>query len=425
MITKPAVSREEGFALAQDAADPLAPLREEFEWPVDGEGRRLTYLVGNSLGLLPKGARAIITEELDEWARRGVEGHMHARTPWYTYHEFIRDSTARLLGARPHEVVVMNTLTTNLHLMLASFYRPAGRRVKVVMEEHAFPTDQYAVASHLQVRGVDSSNVIVARARPGEAILRTEDLERLFAEQGSEIALLLLGGVNYYTGQLFDLPRLAAAAHRAGIVVGYDLAHAIGNVPLSLHDWDADFAVWCSYKYLNGGPGAPGGCFVHQRHGEDTRIPRLGGWWGNDPATRFQMGPEFTPRQGADGWQLSNPPILSMAPLRASMDLFDRAGLPALRAKAEALTGYLGALLAAIPGSPVRLLTPSAAAERGCQLSLHIAGRGRALHDALRARGIVTDYREPDVVRMAPTPMYNSYRDAWHTARAVHEVLTV
>jgi len=424
VITKPAVSHEEGFALAQDAADPLASFREEFEWPTDEAGRRLTYLVGNSLGLLPKAARAIIAEELDEWALRGVEGHMKARTPWYTYHEFLRDSTARLVGARPDEVVVMNTLTTNLHLMLASFYRPAGRRVKVVMEENAFPTDQYAVASHLRVRGVDPANVIVARARPDEATLRTEDLERLFAEDGSEIALLLLGGVNYYSGQLFDLATLAAAAHRAGIMVGYDLAHAVGNVPLSLHAWDVDFAIWCSYKYLNGGPGAPGGCFVHQRHGDDTSIPRLGGWWGNDPRTRFQMRPEFIPRTGADGWQLSNPPILSMAPLRASMELFDRAGLTALRAKSEALTGYLEALLAAIPGSPVRVLTPPAAAERGCQLSLHIAGRGRALHDGLRERGIVTDYREPDVVRMAPTPLYNSYRDVWHTARVVREALS-
>lgn len=423
MITKPAVSREEGFALAQDAADPLAGFREEFEWPVDDGGRRLTYLVGNSLGLLPKGARALVNEELDEWARRGVEAHLQARTPWYTYHEFLRDSTARLVGARPDEVVVMNTLTTNLHLMLASFYRPAGARVKVVMEENAFPSDQYAVASHLRVRGVDPANIIVARARPGEATLRTEDLEALLAERGQEIALLLLGGVNYYSGQLFALERLAGAAHREGIVVGYDLAHAMGNAPLSLHDWNVDFAVWCSYKYLNGGPGAPGGCFVHQRHGDDTGIQRLGGWWGNDPRTRFEMRPEFIPRPGADGWQLSNPAILSMAPLRASMDLFDRAGYPALRAKSEALTGYLEALLAAIPGSPIRVLTPSAAAERGCQLSLHVAGRGRALHDALRERDIIADYRAPDVVRMAPTPLYNSYHDAWRTARAVGEVL--
>jgi len=423
MITKPAVSREAGFAEALDKADPLASYREEFEWPVDGEGRRLTYLVGNSLGLLPRGARALVNEELDEWARRGVEGHMKARTPWYTYHEFLRESTARLVGALPEEVVVMNTLTTNLHLMLASFYRPNGKRVKVVMEENAFPSDQYAIPSHLGVRGVDPSNVIIVRARPGEALLRTEDLERVFAEQGSEIALLLLGGVNYYSGQLFELGRLAGAARRAGITVGYDLAHAVGNVPLSLHDWDVDFAVWCSYKYLNGGPGAPGGCFVHKRHGDNTSIARMAGWWGNDPNTRFQMKPEFTARTSADGWQLSNPPILSMAPLRASMELFDRAGFSALRTKSESLTAYLEALLGAIPGSPVRVLTPSNVAERGCQLSLHIAGRGRAVHDALRARGIVADYREPDVVRMAPAPLYNSYRDAWHTANAMREIL--
>ena len=424
MITKPALSREAGFAEAQDKADPLASFREEFEWPVDDQGRRVTYLLGNSLGLLPKGARALVNEELDEWARRGVEGHMKARTPWYTYHEFLRDSTARLVGARPEEVVVMNTLTTNLHLMLASFYRPQGKRVKVVMEENAFPSDQYAIPSHLAVRGVDASNVIVARARPGEATLRTEDLLKLFEEQGSEIALLLLGGVNYYSGQLFELGALAAAAKRAGIMVGYDLAHAVGNAPLSLHDWDVDFAVWCSYKYLNGGPGAPGGCFVHKRHGDDTSIQRFAGWWGNDPNTRFQMRSDFTPRTSADGWQLSNPPILSMAPLRASMDLFEQAGFARLRAKSEALTGYLEALLSAIPSSPVRVLTPSNPAERGCQLSLYIAGKGRAVHDALRAKGILTDYREPDVVRMAPTPMYNSYGDVWQTANAMREVLT-
>ena len=423
MMTKPALSREEGFAEAQDKADPLASFREEFEWPVDDQGRRVTYLLGNSLGLLPKGARALVNEELDEWAHRGVEGHMKARTPWYTYHEFVRDSTARIVGALPEEVVVMNTLTTNLHLMLASFYRPQGARVKVVMEENAFPSDQYAIPSHLAVRGVDPSNVMVARARSGEATLRTDDLIRLFEEQGSEIALLLLGGVNYYSGQLFELGPLAAAARRAGIMVGYDLAHAVGNAPLSLHDWNVDFAVWCSYKYLNGGPGAPGGCFVHKRHGDDTSVKRFAGWWGNDPNTRFEMKPEFVARTSADGWQLSNPPILSMAPLRASMELFDRAGFARLRAKSEALTGYLEALLSAIPGGPVRVLTPSNPAERGCQLSLYIAGKGRAVHDALRARGIVTDYREPDVVRMAPTPMYNSYHDVWRTANAMREVL--
>jgi kynureninase len=418
------MSLDERFAKALDQSDPLASFGPEFEVPIGTDGTPLIYLVGNSLGLMPRAARGMLNQELDDWARFGVEGHHVAATPWYSYHELFRDSGARLVGARPGEVVMMNSLTVNLHLMLTTFYRPQGSRTKVVVEEHTFPSDSYAIASHLGARGVDpADHVITLRPRPNEATLRTDDIEAVLQEQGTEIALLLLGGVNYYSGQCFDLGRLAEAARRQGIGVGYDLAHAVGNVPLALHDWDVDFAVWCSYKYLNGGPGAVGGCFVHERHGRELSLPRLGGWWGNDPDTRFEMRHEFVPRVGADGWQVSNPPVFSMAPLRASLELFDRAGLAQLRVKSESLTGYLEALLLAIPGSPITLLTPSDPAGRGCQLSLQIPGRGRWLHDALRARGIVTDYREPDVVRMAPVPLYNTYHQVWRTAQAVRTAL--
>jgi len=418
-----ALSLEESFARGLDDADPLASYRHEFEQPRDHAGKPLVYLVGNSLGLMPRAARALVDQELEDWARLGVDGHMQARTPWYSYHEVFRETGARLVGARPGEVVMMNSVTINLHLMLVTFYRPTAERSKVLVEDQAFPSDAYAVATHLAARGIDpASRIVTLRPRSGEAALRTEDIESVLQEQGPEIALVLLGGVNYYTGQLFELERIAQAAHRQGALVGYDLAHAAGNVALSLHDWEVDFAVWCSYKYLNAGPGAVGGCFVHQRHGRNTALPRFAGWWGNDPATRFEMRAQFVPREGADGWQVSNPPILGMAPLRASLELFDRAGMAALRAKSESLTGYLEALLLGIPESPIRILTPSDPAARGCQLSLHVPG-GRWLHDRLRAGGIVTDYREPDVVRMAPVPLYNSYHQVWRTAQAVRSAL--
>ncbi len=422
-MNAPPVGLDERFARAQDAADPLARCRDEFELPTGPDRQPLVYLVGNSLGLMPKGTRALVNQELDDWGRHGVEGHLKARTPWYSYHEVFRDAGARLVGAKPGEVVMMNSLTVNLHLMLVSFYRPAGGRTKVLMEEHAFPSDTYAVATHLEARGLDPrEHVIVARARPGEACLRVEDLEAMLADRGREIALVVLGGVNYYTGQLFALARIVAAARRQGCVVGLDLAHAAGNAVLALHDWDVDFAVWCSYKYLNAGPGAVAGCFVHERHGQDRSVPRFGGWWGNDPASRFDMRPEFVPQPGAEGWQVSNPPILAMAPLRASLELFDRTGMPVLRAKSEGLTGYLATLLEGIGGG-LRMLTPADPEARGCQLSLAVAGRGRWLHDALRAAGIVTDYREPDVVRMAPVPLYNTYHEVWRTAQAVRQAL--
>jgi kynureninase len=416
-------SPAEGFARALDRADPLASFRREFELPVDTDGRALVYLLGNSLGAMPRAARADVEEILEAWPRYGVEGFATGKRPWMSYQDALREPLARLVGARPGEVVTMNTLTVNLHLMLASFYRPAPGRTRILMEARAFPSDTYAVTSHLHLRGVDpAEGILEAVPRTGEATLRTEDLEALIEEGGREIALVLLGGVNYYTGQWFDLARVAAAARRQGCVVGLDLAHAIGNVPLALHEWDVDCAVWCSYKYLNGGPGAMGGAFVHERHGSDPAVPRLAGWWGNDPASRFDMRRAFAPEAGAAGWQISTPPVLSMAPLRASLSLFDRAGIGALRRKSEALTGYLEALLADLIPASLEVLTPADPGARGCQLSLHLPGRGRRLHEALRAEGIVTDYREPDVVRLAPVPLYNTFHEVWRTAETIRKV---
>lgn len=417
-------SVEESFALALDAADPMARFRQEFLLPGGGQGHPHAYFLGNSLGAMPKAARTEVELVLEAWQRHGVEGFTEGGAPWGSYQETFRDTLASLVGARPREVVTMNTLTVNLHLLLASFYRPAGARQKVLMEDRAFPSDIYAVSSHLKLRGVDpATGIVVARPRVGESWIRGEDVLGLIAEQGDELALVLLGGVNYYTGQCFDLAAVAAAGHRAGAVVGFDLAHAVGNVPLALHDWGADFAAWCSYKYLNGGPGAIGGAFIHERHGGAPALGRLAGWWGNAPASRFQMRPEFEADQGASGWQVSTPPVLSMAPLRASLALFAEAGFAALRQKSEALTAYLEALVLGIPGSPVRILTPPDAAARGCQLSLHFPDRGWWLHQTLREQGIVTDYRDPDVVRLAPVPLYNTYHEAWRAGLAIRRAV--
>ncbi len=415
----------ESWALEQDRGDALGWCRSEFELPSGADGNPLIYFCGNSLGLMPKSARTLLGAELADWARLGVEAHFAAQTPWYTYHQNLREPLARVVGALPHEVVAMNSLTINLHLMLVSFYRPAGRRFKILIEEAAFPSDAYAIASHLEARGIGSDGVLVARPRPGEALLRSEDLEALLAERGSEIALVWLGAVHYYTGQLLALERIARAARTAGCVVGFDLAHAAGNAVLRLHDWEVDFAVWCSYKYLNAGPGAVGGCYVHERHGRNRSLPRFAGWWGNDPDTRFQMqaNPEFVPVEGADGWQVSNPPILALAPLRAALALFDRAGMSALRAKSERLTGYLEFLAGRLAADRVSLLTPREPAARGCQLSLRVGGGAESLVRALRGRGIVTDYREPDVIRVAPAPLYNSFHEVWRFARALEELM--
>jgi kynureninase len=419
-VTSHPFEASESFARSLDERDPLGEFREEFLFPVRPDGQPWNYLVGNSLGLMPRGARTTVLQELEDWARLGVEGHFHGATPWYSYHEVFRESAARLVGARPGEVVIMNSLTVNLHLMLASFYRPTGQRSIIAIEDCAFPSDRYAVSTHIAQRGLDpDAAMLVVRPRRGEDLIRTEDIMTLLEARGSEIAVVMLSAVNYYTGQLFDLDRITSAARRAGCIVGWDLAHAAGNVELKLHEWDVDFAVWCSYKYLNAGPGAVAGCFVHERHGNDPRIPRLAGWWGNDPETRFRMqeNDRFVPSTGAEGWQVSNPPILSMAPLKASLALFDKAGMSALRAKSIRLTGFLEFLIDALAPGSGTILTPRNPDERGCQLSLRVGSDARALFDRVQASGILCDYRHPDVIRVAPVPLYNRFVDVYRFAR--------
>jgi kynureninase len=373
------------------------------------------YLAGHSLGLQPTAAADLVGQELADWRRRGVLGHHAALRPWIGYHERLAGPLARLVGARPDEVVAMNSLTVNLHLMMVSFFRPDRERRCVLIEKSAFPSDRYAIVSQLEFHSLDAGeHLIEAAPRPGERCLRTEDLLALIEREGPRLALVLLPGVQYLTGQCLDLAPLIAATHRAGAAVGLDLAHAVGNTPLSLHDWNADFAVWCSYKYLNAGPGAIGGCFVHARHGATPRLPRFAGWWGQDKAARFDMGPEFIPIDGAEGWQISNPPILSTAPLLASLDLFDRAGMDRLREKSLALTGYLRQRLDALPAGSVEIVTPGPAAAHGCQLSLRIARPGaqaRRCHERLTAAGVIGDWRAPDILRLAPVPLYNSFSD--------------
>ena len=415
-------SADEESALRFDLEDPGSRFRQRFEMPAGPDGGPLIYLCGNSLGLMPKAARALVDEEMDDWAALAVEGHFRARRPWYAYHERFRDSGARLVGARPGEVVMMNSLTVNLHLMLATFYRPTADRHLILIEEGAFPSDAYAVATHVTQRGrrADAS-VLVARPRPGEPILRTEDLERLLETRGREIAVALLPGVQYLTGQVLDMARLAQAARRQGCVVGLDLAHAAGNVEMRLHDWQVDFAAWCSYKYLNAGPGAVAGCFVHERHGRDTSLPRLAGWWGNDPDTRFRMLPEFVPKAGADGWQVSNPPILAMAPLAASLAIFDEAGMDHLRARSVRMTSYLLSLVDRLPKERFEVITPRRPDERGCQVSLRVRTGAKELLAALNRGGVVCDFREPDVVRIAPAPLYNTFHEIWQFARILDQ----
>jgi kynureninase len=416
----------EAAALQLDATDPLRPYRERFFLPRRPEGEPAVYFCSHSLGLQAKAARELMQETLGHWADQGIDGYFDGPDPWYTYQGHFREPLARLVGARPDEVVLMNGLTVNLHLMLASFFRPQGRRRKILLDDPPFPSDLYALKTHLRQRGLDPADALVtARPRPGEHLLRTEDVEALLDGQGPEIALVLLQGVNFFTGQFFDLPRLTAAAKRQGCVVGYDLAHAVGNVPLRLHDWGVDFAVWCSYKYLSGGPGAVAGCFVREEHGRDPDLQRLAGWWGNDPATRFrmQLQPEFVPHAGAAGWQVSCPPILAMVPLRASLALYGEAGTDALRTKSECLTSYLLYLLDRLPPGRFEVVTPRDPACRGCQLSLLAHDRPRELFQALHAAGVVGDFREPNVIRVAPVPLYNTFHEVWRFAQTLAGVV--
>jgi kynureninase len=411
----------EDFAHRLDERDPLAHFRERFAFP-ERRGAPVLYVNGNSLGLMPKAARALVGDELDDWATLAVDAHLLGKTPWLNYHEVLRDPGARLVGGHPSEVVMMNGLTVNLHLMLATFFRPVGARDKILIEDGAFPSDIYATQTQLALHGVDPAEGLIRVApRSGETLLRTEDLVEVIERRGSEIAVVLLPGVQYYTGQFLNIAEITTAAHRSGCIAGWDLAHAAGNVPLKLHDWDVDFAVWCSYKYLNAGPGAIAGCFVHERHGHDAKIARLGGWWGNDPATRFRMREQrdFVPRSGADGWQISNPPILAMAPLRASFALFDEAGMEALRRKSVVLTGYLEWLLDRSGPKRFHVITPRSPDERGCQLSLRVLDRPAETLQAIEAGGVVCDFRPPDVVRVAPVPLYNTFHEVWRLAQVL------
>lgn len=414
------------LAIAQnyDHNDDLRRFRERFHIPRDKNGNEAIYFTGNSLGLQPKTARSYVVQELDDWATFAVEGHIHAKNPWLPYHEFLTDKMAAIVGAKPIETVVMNSLTVNLHLLLVSFYRPTTDRHKIIIEKGAFPSDRYAIASQIRFHGFDpATSLIEIEPRPGENVLRTEDFVEAIQREGPSLATILLGGVNYYTGQAFQMREITAAGHAVGAVVGFDLAHAAGNLDLHLHDWGVDFAAWCSYKYLNAGPGGVAGAFVHERHADCPELPRFAGWWGHDKSTRFQMGPEFHVLRGAEGWQISNPPIFQMAALRASLEIFDEAGMSALRAKSVKLTGYLESLIANIGNDRISVITPSDPEQRGCQLSIRVKGGERSLFEKLTDRGVVADWREPDVIRVAPAPLYNSFEDAFRFAEMLRSVL--
>jgi kynureninase len=417
-------STEENYALELDANDSLGRFRENFNLPRAKNGEPLIYLAGNSLGLMPKSARQIVEQELDDWAKLGVDAHLEGQTPWYSYHETLREPMARLVGARPNEVICMNSLTVNLHLMMATFYQPTKSRNKILMEDPAFPSDTYAVKTQIVHHGFEpNESLILARPRKGEFTVRQEDIEATIEKHADRLAVVMIGGVNFFTGQLFDIPKITAAAHRHGITVGIDLAHAVGNVPLALHDWNVDFAVWCSYKYLNAGPGAVAGAFVHERHATNRDLPRLAGWFGNDPKTRFRMHlePEFIPVPSAEGWQISNPPIFSMAPLRASLAIFDDAGgMPELRAKSIKLTGYLHFLLQQAGSNRLTVITPQPPNEHGSQLSILAHEHPKALFAKLEAANVKCDFREPNVIRAAPTPLYNTFHEVWRFAHILN-----
>jgi kynureninase len=413
-------------ALALDSGDELKAFREQFYVPAKlaagesekkGQNSQCVYLTGNSLGLQPKKAREYIEAELTDWADLGVEGHFQARHAWMPYHEFVTDMTARLVGAKPIEVVVMNTLTVNLHLMLVSFYRPTKKRYKIVIEKGAFPSDQYAVASQVAFHGFDAKDgVIELTPRPGADTLETDDIIQTLKDHGDEIALVLLGNVNYLTGQAFEVAKIARASHDVGALFGLNLAHGAGNLLLSLNAGQVDFAVWCSYKYLNAGPGGIAGCFVHEKHAQNFDLPRFAGWWGHNKATRFAMGPEFDPIPGAEGWQLSNPPIFQLAALRASLEIFDQATMPRLRAKGDKLTSYLQYLLddinSLVPGF-CSIITPRDPGQRGSQLSLRFKGQSELLLEQFKAEGVVCDFRQPDIIRATPIPLYNTFEDVY------------
>jgi kynureninase len=415
----------EAFAREADAKDPLKPFREQFLIPT-AAGKEAIYLCGNSLGLQPKSTRTYLDRELDKWAEYAVDGHFHAPEPWFHYHELLKGPLARIVGAKPEEVVVMNNLTSNLHFMMVSFYQPTAKRYKILMEGGAFPSDQYAVESQVKYHGYGEEAIVEVFPREGEHTLRTEDILAAIEQHQDELALVLFAGLQYYTGQVFNMEAITAAGKAAGAKVGFDLAHAAGNVPLQLHDWGVDFAVWCSYKYLNSGPGSNGGVFVHERYAKDTELHRFAGWWGHDEKERFLMQKGFKPMYGAGGWQLSNGNILPLAAQRASLEIFEQAGIDNLRQKSLELTGYLEYLLREEVSSSknkLQIITPSKPEERGCQLSLFVEKDGKQLFEKISQAGVIGDWREPNVIRIAPTPLYNSFTDVYQFALLLKQAI--
>lgn len=405
------------FAQELDAQDQLNTYRDEFIFP-KVNGKQVIYFTGNSLGLQPKRAKAYVDEIMEDWANLAVEGHFYAQKPWWDYQERFAEPLSKIVGALPSEVTVMNTLTVNLHLLMVSFYRPTPQRYKIICEEKAFPSDQYMFQSQVKFHGLKPEEAIVEiKKRPGEHCIRLEDVLSKIEEVGEELALILIGGVNYYTGQVFDMKTITEAGHKVGAKVGWDLAHAAGNIKLELHDWNADFAAWCSYKYMNSGPGNASGCFIHEKHHTDTDLPRFGGWWGHNKERRFMMEEIFEPIQGADGWQISNLPVLSLAPYLASVEMFAEIGMDALIEKRNKITSYLEFILHEIDkevNSSFEIITPSNPSERGCQLSVFLHGEGRSLFDYLMKNGVITDWREPNVIRLAPVPLYCSFEDMYN-----------
>ncbi len=407
------------YAQNQDEIDILFPFRERFHFPKH-EGKDVAYFCGNSLGLQPKSVGYLMQQELDDWAKYGVEGHFEARNPWFSYHHLFSERLAKIVGTKKEEVVATNTLTVNLHLLMLSFYRPQGKRYKILMEAGAFPSDQYAVETQVRMYGFDPEDAIIEISpKEGAYIIEEDDIIQKIEEAGESLALVMIGGVNYYTGQFFDLKRITEAAHKAGAYAGFDLAHAVGNIPLQLHDWTVDFACWCSYKYMNSGPGGIGGLYVHEHHCSNPKIFRLGGWWGNDEKTRFKMEKGFIPQNNAGSWQMSNAPVFNMVAHNAALDIFDKAGMAALREKSERMTGYMEWLLKQVKHLPFTIITPADPKRRGCQLSMLFGDRGREVFDKLTNAGVVADWREPNVIRIAPVPLYNTFEDCYR----LYEVL--
>jgi len=417
----------EEFAEKQDAADPLKKYRDEFHFP-EHKGEKKLYFTGNSLGLQPKNVEKHVKQEIEDWAKYGVDGHFEAGNPWYSYHELFSEPLSKIVGAKPHEVVAMNSLTVNLHLLMVSFYKPDNKRYKILCEAKAFPSDQYALASQVKHHGLKPEETLIELSpREGEHIIRTGDVLETIEKHKDELALIMIGGVNYYTGQLWDMKTITKAGHNAGALVGWDLAHGAGNVNLKLHDWDVDFATWCSYKYMNSGPGGVSGIYVHEKHAENKALNRFAGWWGHNKEERFKMEKDFDPIPTAEGWQLSNAAVFSMAPHKASLELFSAVGMSALTKKSEKLTGYLEFVLEKVSrqqdGASFEIITPRNSKERGCQLSVLVHGEAKKMFDYLTKEGVVVDYREPNVIRMAPVPLYNNFMDVYRFGKILRAAI--